>query len=181
MAGMPGAAVAARNGVMAASLAVIVLMGGRALVDEPHPVSAPLAPRSVPATQTFLNSTSPPVPEQDAVDVLGAMTAGSQGTPISTVLTLERVLQPQAQRGRITLRARLMTATTLEPVDGPVTLWRRTPSGRWKAIISDRATSASGLVLLQIQQAGARSVYRLTFAADGVHAASTSALVTVRR
>jgi len=189
MAGMPGFAVATRAGVMVASLAVIVLMGGRALLLDSSPVSetAPLRPSA--STPVRTASTSPK-PTASPSGSAAAPTAGVTSDPFSgtgaaapTGLLLQKVTVPgtHPKRGRITLRAELTDPTTAQPVEGAVTLWRRTAEGHWKAILSDRATSAAGVVLLDVVQSAGRSVYRVSFAPDGKHAAATSAAITVRR
>ena len=185
MAGMPGIAVATRAGVMVASLAVIVLMGGRALLtSSPTADSASLAA----ATASAPARSASPSPSADSDGpgsgteaVTPARAGGSVATPTSLVLQKVTVPGTRPKRGRITLRGELTDPVTQEPVRGELTLWRRTAEGRWKPILTDRPTSAGGVVLLDVVQSAGRAVYRLTFAPDGAHAASTSPAVTVRR
>jgi len=184
---MPGIAVATRAGVMVASLAVIVLMGGRALLtSSPTADSASLAA----ATASAPARSASPSPSADAdadgpgsgtEAVTPARAGGSVATPTSLVLQKVTVPGTRPKRGRITLRGELTDPVTQEPVRGELTLWRRTAEGRWKPILTDRPTSAGGVVLLDVVQSAGRAVYRLTFAPDGAHAASTSPAVTVRR
>ena len=177
MAGMPAIAVVARGTVVAASLAVIVAVGGRALLVDPKPVAATSQLAAVDAS---------PSPSAAAALVSVDSPAAATSSPAAvepTTITLQQVTRVDRapRRGHITLRGDLANALTREPVEGRLTLWRRTTQGRWKPVITDRPTSSAGLVLLDVVQSAGRSTYRLTVDADGAHAAATSPSVTVRR
>jgi hypothetical protein len=102
-------------------------------------------------------------------------------TATSLKLTLVPPLTRSGTKARAVLRGTLLKAGSKAPVSGRVTLWRRTRSGRWTAVLADRPTSPEGVVEFVVAQSGRSAVYRLTFLAQAPYLASTSGNLTVRR
>jgi hypothetical protein len=168
---------ATRAGIMAVSSAVIVGVGGPALVRSavrpPLPAQhvAPVADAGAPAGRlTGLARSSEPATPSVVV-------------PVPTRLTIGLLARPRTVRGkaRFTVHGILRSAVDDSPAAGRVTLWRKTPNGTWKAILARRPTAPDGSVDLLVEQSGRRAVYRMTVTASPVFRATTSADLVVRR
>jgi hypothetical protein len=170
-----------RGAVMAGSIAVMAALGVPALVharDARGSAADTVQPLVATQRVSRASRTTSPSPQTAVISPVAA----ARG-PVATALALQRVtaVMGRAKRGRIVLRGELSDASTHAALQGQVTLWRWLSRTRWEAVLENRPTSADGEVLLEVDQAAARSVYRLTFARAVGHTAATSAPLTVRR
>ncbi|HEY6795755.1 MAG TPA: hypothetical protein VI248_13835 [Kineosporiaceae bacterium] len=177
-----------RAAVMAASVAVIAGVGGRALVRPAG--GGPDAVRPV-----ALSTAAPSVPSGASAGSIGwspGRTAGASRTPAGadaarpggTPLMVSLGVAGRAGHGRharILLRVSLADGATGSPVPGVVTLWRVAGSGRWTAVLASRETSARGVVDLPVTQRSQTETYQVTTAPTWAHSSASSPALTVRR
>lgn len=191
-----GLAQLARASMMSASLAVIVLIGGRAMMSDTKPVSdatarpvvvaravGPAVAHSGIAAVGHSRAAATPSTPSASAGVSGTACSTTTAVAVATELQLEHVDAPAVGNDpkHLLLLGSLTEEVTGRPVTGPVTLWRKARFGLWKSVLARRMTSAGGIVLLNVDQTGNRAVYRLTFDGDAGHGASASPNVTVTR